>query len=299
MTITDKQLAARDQGIGSSEVAAILGRDPYRTSWDVWAVKTGRAEPQAENSAMRIGTRLERALLDMAQDELGQKIVAPTSTFVRGILRANVDGMLERFQRGATIVEAKTTSASEGWGTPGTADVPERVFLQAQHQMLCADSPRVYVARLLASFGFQFALYQIDRDEDVCAEIDARCREWWNAHVIGETAPAATASMETLARIRREAKKVDIDSTLINRERIARTVLDRAEAEYDAAKIAVLTAMGDGDMATDGTWTVRYTQATRTSADMAEILKRWPEAKDLNKTSTFRRFDVRKIGATK
>ena len=44
MTITEKQLAARDSGLGSSEIAAILGRDPWRTAWDVWAVKTGRAD---------------------------------------------------------------------------------------------------------------------------------------------------------------------------------------------------------------------------------------------------------------
>jgi putative phage-type endonuclease len=296
MTITEKQLAARDSGLGSSEIAAILGRDPWRTAWDVWAVKTGRADSAPANDAMRIGTAFERVLLDLASEELGRKIVAPTSTFVRGVMRANIDGMLDRFAKGGEIVEAKTTSVTDGWGPAGSNEVPERVALQVQFQMLCAESSVAHVAKLSAAFGFSFALYRIERDEDVCAEIEARCEEWWARHVIEGKEPDAAPSPDVLARVRRDAKKVDIDATLIARERIARDELAAAEAKYEAAKSAVLHAMGDADTATDGTWTIRFHNVSRTGLDTAAIVARWPEAAEMKKATTYRRFDVRKAG---
>jgi putative phage-type endonuclease len=299
MTITEKQLAARNAGIGSSEIAAILGRDPWRSAWDVWAIKTGKAEPQPENEAMRLGSALERVLLDLAGESLQRRVVAPTSTFVRGVLRANIDGMLDRFMHGGEIVEAKTTSMTDGWGAHGTNEVPERVALQVQFQMLCAESGVAHVARLSGAFGFAFAMYRVERDDDVCEEIEATCSEWWDKHVVRDIPPEGTPSLDTLGRMRRQAKKVDIDSTVIARERIAKANLEAAEAAYDEAKAAVLLALGDADAGTDGTWSVRYQTASRTSPDMAAILAKWPEAKELTKTSTFRRFDIRKAGGNR
>jgi len=299
MAITEKQLAARDSGLGSSEVAAILGRCQYRTPWDVWAVKTGRAEPQPTNEAMRLGTALERVLLDLASEELGKKVVAPTATFVRGALRANIDGMVEKFAKGGHIVEAKTTSVTDGWGAPGTAEVPERVMLQIHHQMICAESPRAYVARLSGAFGFSFALYTIDRNEDLCTEIEARCEEWWQRHIVEGKEPDAPASLETLARVYRRPVEVTLDSTLIAKERIAKTNLEAAEKAYDEAKAAVIKALGDADAGTDGTFGVKYISASRTSPDIAEIVRLYPAAGSITKTSTFRRFDVRKKGGAK
>ena len=41
-TLTPEQIAERRNGIGASEVAAVLGIDPFKTAIDVWAEKTGR-----------------------------------------------------------------------------------------------------------------------------------------------------------------------------------------------------------------------------------------------------------------
>jgi hypothetical protein len=54
--------------------------------------------------------------------------------------------------------------------------------------------------------------------------------------------------------------------------------------------------MGDADTATDGTWTVRFHNVSRTGLDTAAIVARWPEAADMKKATTYRRFDVRKAG---
>ncbi len=46
MPITNRQRKLRQDHIGSSDMAAILGVDPWRTAYDVWLEKTGsRSEP--------------------------------------------------------------------------------------------------------------------------------------------------------------------------------------------------------------------------------------------------------------
>lgn len=294
MTITEKQLSERNKGIGSSEVCAILGRDAWRTSWDVWAQKTGRAEPTKENEAMRLGSALERVLLDLAEVELCGKIVAPSATFVRGILRANVDGMLGSFARGSEIVEAKTTSQSDGWGPSGSDMVPERVLFQVHHQMLCADSPRAHVARLTASFGFKFSLYTIERNDDLCTEIEARCNEWWEKHILNGEEPQGSGSLEVLkAIIRVTDKAVTLPQGLIAAERSAKQAVLLAEEVHHNAQAAMLTAMGQSRVGTDGVWNVKAVNVTRKSPDMSMITEKYPDTATMIKQTSFTRFDIK------
>lgn len=294
MTITNKQLSERNKGIGSSEVCAIIGRDEWKTSWDIWAQKTGRAEPTKENEAMRLGTALERVLLDLAEVELCGKIVAPSSTFVRGICRANVDGMLGTFARGSEIVEAKTTSQNEGWGPSGSDLVPERVMFQVHHQMLCADSPRAHVARLTASFGFKFSLYTIERNDDLCNEIEARCSEWWTKHIVNGEEPQDSGTLPVLKSIiRNNDQLVTLPRGLIGAERDAKQALAIAEENHNQAQAAMLTALGQGKTGTDGVWTIRASTVNRKSPDMTEIIKAYPACATMLKHSSFTRFDIK------
>ena len=135
--ITDRQLELRNKGLGSSDIASIMGLNPYQSPRDVWLLKTGRvATLQDAGQAAHLGSMIEPAILALAAEELGDRVVAPTSTFTRGILRANIDGMVGVFKRGSPIVEAKMTSISDGWGEPHSSIVPDRVMLQVQMQML-------------------------------------------------------------------------------------------------------------------------------------------------------------------
>ena len=119
MTITATQAAERAKGIGSSDAAAVMGLSPFLTPYELWMQKTGRSEGFAGNEATKRGDILEPAILEMVAVEIEQKVVQPTSTFVKGILRANVDGMVGKFARGSTIEtkymrKASVTSVPQG-----------------------------------------------------------------------------------------------------------------------------------------------------------------------------------------
>ena len=52
-------LKERQQGIGGSEVAAVLGLSKWSTPFDVWLEKTSPIENAPPNLAMQLGTFLE------------------------------------------------------------------------------------------------------------------------------------------------------------------------------------------------------------------------------------------------
>ena len=50
-------LEYRKSGIGSSEVATILGLNPFETPYQLWRRKIGLDEPKTETFAMKAGRR--------------------------------------------------------------------------------------------------------------------------------------------------------------------------------------------------------------------------------------------------
>lgn len=51
----------RGKGIGSSEIAAVMGKSPYKSAHRLWLEKTGRAQPEdlSQNPIVQKGVRLE------------------------------------------------------------------------------------------------------------------------------------------------------------------------------------------------------------------------------------------------
>ena len=60
----EEWLAARGRGIGASESAAACGISPFMTNFDLYMLKTGKAEPAdlTGNAAVELGRRAEEPL---------------------------------------------------------------------------------------------------------------------------------------------------------------------------------------------------------------------------------------------
>ena len=61
-TNREEWLDVRKSGIGSSEVATIVGLNPFETPYQLWRRKRGLDAPQEENFAMKAGHYLEDAV---------------------------------------------------------------------------------------------------------------------------------------------------------------------------------------------------------------------------------------------
>jgi putative phage-type endonuclease len=294
--ITEKQKEARSQGIGSSEIAAICGSDPWRSAYDVWALKTGRVEGCEENEAMRLGTALEPTILNLASVALSEKVVRPSTHFVGCMpyMRANIDGMVGVAKRGSPIVEAKSTGVSEGWGAPMTSEVPERVLLQVTWQMMCASSDLAYVACLAAKFGLSFNLYRVEWDEFLAEELAEKAGRFWRC-VETDTPPEnSIPSMEVLKSLRRTEAEIQIHEDLFKAEREAKKILAEAEEDYENAKAKLVAALGDAKRGVAGPYSINMTSVSTERFDQRAFKEAHPElASQFVAPSTFTRIDIR------
>ncbi len=68
-------LAARENGIGASEVAGVIGLSPWETPFSLWLRKTGQIPPVEETQAMKMGKLLEPVIAQLWEDETGFKVI--------------------------------------------------------------------------------------------------------------------------------------------------------------------------------------------------------------------------------
>jgi putative phage-type endonuclease len=191
--------AERLTGIGGSDIACIVGLDPYRSAFDVFLEKTGQKPPEdlSENQAVEWGSILEEPVARKFSRVTGLKIGR-----VNKLLRhpyfpfviAHIDFRIYKTREG---LEVKTAgywaSKSDEWGPDGTDEIPANYLCQVQWYLGCTGWDRWHVAALIG--GSEFRRYVVERDEAFIAHLFARAGEFWS-HVEARTVPPGAATME-------------------------------------------------------------------------------------------------------
>lgn len=305
--ITDRQREARGQGIGSSDAAAILGFNPYKSAADVRLEKLGLVdlEDDAPSEAAEIGNAIESGIASIASKRLGVPLVRPSSTFVHPdhpCLRANVDFQTERFGRGQPVVECKSSRLDLDWVAPFAGGVshdqliPPVVLLQVCHQLVCCGATEAHVARLSTGFRAAVHLYHIAATEDVARLMDAllaRLPAWWQKHVVNQDPlpeGSPPPSLDILRRIRREPEtEVEVPDDLFVEAARATEARKAAEALEEKAKARLIDALGTADGGRCGAGTCTFFQQTAKRIDLDALREEVPAiAMKYTKPSTTR-----------
>ncbi len=216
--LSPEQLALRRQGLGASEVAAVLGLDPFSTALDVYLEKTGQAAPFPENRFMRWGKRLEAVIADEYAEQHPEYRLRPSGTLVGpepwmlatpDRLIVDQDGLASLGDRVAAgdmdepeAVAAATTHGLEcksrghfnadAWGETGTDEVPHSVAVQCHWGMIVTGLRRWDVAVLLG--GNDYREFTLTWDDAIALELVARARAFWFDHVLAKVHPPFTGA---------------------------------------------------------------------------------------------------------
>jgi putative phage-type endonuclease len=170
--------AERRTGLGGSDVAALLGLDPYKSAFAVFLEKTGQAPPVdlSENEHVEWGNILEEPVGRKFARKTGLKIAR-----VNKVIRhpyfpwaiAHIDYRIVGVKEGLEVKTAGYWAArSDDWGESGTDVIPANYMCQVQWYMGVTNWKRWHVAALIG--GSQFRDYVIERDDDFIAELFAR-----------------------------------------------------------------------------------------------------------------------------
>lgn len=163
-------LAARQHGLGGSEVAAVVGLSPWESRWSLWHRKSGLLGPVEETDEMRWGTILEPVIAAHFAAQHPELAVRPVGTWChvdRPWQIANPDRLCFARQPGddgprRMVWEGKTAHDSDGWGTPGTDEIPVHYRCQVQWYMDVLGVEVAYLSVLIA--GSDYREYVIDYD---------------------------------------------------------------------------------------------------------------------------------------
>lgn len=170
-------LASRMPTVGGSDAPVILGLSPYTTPLALWSRKVGIIPPDPETPRMRLGSKLEGAILDMLADEAGVYIEHERNATVTHPLYPELtyspDGFVMPISEGMDeptvlaepleLAEAKNR-AGFGAAAEWTEEIPRDVYAQVQHGMDVCDLPSCIIGVLLSGGEFRWA--RVKRDID-------------------------------------------------------------------------------------------------------------------------------------
>jgi putative phage-type endonuclease len=233
----------------------VLGLSPWKSAWTVWAEKVGLIEPWNGNEATRAGKRLESAILDHAEEDLGTTLErnlvcwAPDTLPIAATLDA-------RIPHGAPV-EAKTSGivgpVYGHWGDADSDEIPDVYLIQVSVQMLCTAAEFAWLFALLGGRGI--VRYRVQRDDAVLRQIGEFCGDWWQRHVVGGIEPERTdpVPLDVVKRMRRTPNKTiefdDVTTELVTAWEEAKAARRGTEKAVDDLQSEILLRLGDAEMA--------------------------------------------------
>jgi putative phage-type endonuclease len=246
--MSDAQLIyERATGIGGTDISAIIGVNPWRSPVDVWAEKTGRGVPAPDNPAMRAGRLLEPVIAQMYSEDTGLTVTRGLPEIRKeGVLIGHLDGLVAAAGR---VWEAKTARTGDGWGAPGTDDVPLHYAAQVQWYCGLSELPAADVAVLIG--GSDFRIYHLRADAALFAEMRDAALRFWRDHVQAD-APPAPRSVSDASTLwpTSSARIIEADDALADkvlRLHAAKTAIRELTAEADKLDEDVRLAFADAD----------------------------------------------------
>ncbi len=280
--LTKEQREQRKSCIGSSDMSAILGLDPFKNAADVYLEKTGKLKEQTESKVMKRGNYLEPAILNYAEDVLGNLARSCFFKAPGGLpMASNTDAMVIETEY---PVEAKSVGlfVGEVWGEEGSDVMPDRVIIQCHVHMICTDSDFCHVPVYLSVR--EFVMFGVELREKIKMVIIEKAVRFWGYNVVGDNPPEDTIpSAEVMKRIRREPKTIiDIPpdcAPLVTEWQEAKAAFKLAEKAKDEARSRVVNLLGtseagllpNGDMVTYYSQSRRMIDSKRLTAEKPEI----------------------------
>ena len=292
----EEWLNIRKKGIGSSDAAAAVGLNPYKSQLELWMEKTGRdselpqLDPSDDTSPAFWGTILEPIVASHYTNKTGNRVRRINAVLQHpdpelSWMLANIDREVIGVED-VQILECKTAgiNGSRLW----KEGVPEYVQLQVMHQLAVTGKQAADVAVLLG--GQHLEIYRIERNETMIAQLIELERQFWN-YVETDTPPPAdgSASADTALRCLFPQDHGETVDFTVDEELTAayetlkqvRETISEQEKQESALKQKIQQAMGDASRAVFASGAVTWKKAKDSvTVDTKALLRDLPHLRE-------------------
>lgn len=306
----EKTLSAMDDwhcrrmsGIGGSEIAAVMGKNKYKTPHQLWLEKSFKVPPFTGNAATLKGQILEDAVAKFYEEATGNAVEIDT-THYRAEDAPWLCGNIDRKIIGGGILECKTSRRNPSddetedgyqWGIGNQYDedkklvaadeqIPLNYYLQVQHYMCLTGAEFADVAVLFLTSDFQpFRVYRVNRNEEVIAKIKTAAHDFMLMVLEDVEPPMSDAEQaQNLAHTVSVSESVEVGKRVIEQLRKVRAELKLLEEEEKMLTDKIKAKLGDADTGTVGgkvavTWKTRGVTKVDTKRLKAEQSKIYDE----------------------
>ena len=308
-------LAARGDGIGGSEVGALIGVSEYETAFSVWNTKKNGGRDLSAVPAVEWGHRLEEVVAAKIADEIGL-----VSRFAGGLwadrarpfLRVTPDRFACRPRSWKAIgaVECKTAGSDEHWesGTihpsgHGTGSAPLSYQAQVQWQLGVLGLRKGWLGCLVLGSERAFFTVEIDFDAEWFSEMVDRAERFWAENVVGDEFPMHDLRHPRTEELMKEQHpsvvrpSVDLPPEAedwLNDFTEAKERVKKATANLDAIKNYFRMEVSDAGAGYLGDKkVVGYPEVTSSGIDVEALRRDYPEvAEAVTRKSRYRRLTI-------
>lgn len=300
----EEWLALRKKlGVGGSDAGAVIGMNPYKSAYTLWAEKTGRVPEFEGNLITEVGSYLEAFVAELFERETGKKVRRKNRMLVNDAYPfafADVDRLVVGEK---ALLEIKTTNSIPIMKQlRNSSEFPEAYYAQVVHYLAVSGLEKAYLAVLINCR--EFKVFELERDEDEIAALMGAEEEFWCHYVHDDTPPpadGAASTSETITAIYPESN--DDTVSLIAYETDLKqyinfnALIKDLEKQRDEVANRIKAFMGESGRGESDGYKVSWTSSSRSSFDSKKFAA---DHKDLDlseyyKTSSYRTFKVTEI----
>ena len=298
----EEWLKLRKGYIGGSDAAAVIGLNPYKSAFTLWAEKTGRIPEFEGNITTQVGAYLEDLVAQIFMSEAGKAVRRKNKMLVNEDYPwacADVDRMVVGEK---AFLEIKTTNSPVALKKFKNGEYPEAWYCQMVHDLAVTGLEKAYLAVLIECRDFK--IFELERDEEEIATLMKEEEAFWSL-VQSDTPPVADglkSTGETLTEIYPQSNGESVDlCNYVNELKhymVLSAEIKALEAQKDEVANKVKAFLGEAGKGENEHFKVSWTSSERKTLDSKRLAQEHPEI-DLNgyyKVSTTRTFRVTEKG---
>lgn len=196
--LTEDQKKMRRTGVGGSEIAAIVGLNPYSSPIDVWRSKVEGWSPEVTGPMLR-GTFLEDGVARWWAHEKGAQLreVGTIRHPKEEIVICTPDRLAKMLGAEELDLSIKVPGphTAEQWGPDGSDELPDHAALQVQWELIpLGILYGIRRAIVTAPVHGELRSYPVEADADIQAGLVEAAKRFWKDHVVSGKPPPPDAS---------------------------------------------------------------------------------------------------------
>lgn len=294
----EEWLALRREYIGGSDAGAVMGLNPYKSPYALWAEKTGQLPEFEGNLTTEVGSFLEEFVAQLFTRETGKSVRRKNRMMVNSdypFACADVDRMVVGEK---ALLECKTTNSLPAMRKVRGGEYPETWYCQMTHYLAVTGLEKAYLAVLIG--GREFRWFELQRDEEEIRALMSSEAAFWSL-VLAKAPPALDgmdSTTEAVTALYPDSDGSEVDLMGVSHYLDLYDAYARQEREAkrqkDEAANNIKEYMGAAERGRHGDHKVTWRSQSRSSFDLKAFQAAYPgiNLDPFMKVSTSRVFRV-------